>query len=128
MLLNKLYKISHLEISQDKSGIVADIELNSHHPVFKGHFPGNPLLPGVCTVQIIKELLEESFHNSWMMTKARNIKYLGFVNPGSMPVLHFVLKLNRTEAEILHCDAAISAAGMSVCSFNGEFVMGKYQL
>jgi 3-hydroxyacyl-[acyl-carrier-protein] dehydratase len=125
MLLNKLYKISHLELSHDRSGIVASIELNWRHPLFEGHFPGNPILPGVCTVQIIKELLEESFHKSLMMTQARNIKYLGFVNPGSMPVLNFVLQLHQTEEGVLNCTANVSAQGVGVCSFRGEYINYK---
>jgi 3-hydroxyacyl-[acyl-carrier-protein] dehydratase len=121
MLLNKLYAITHLEINQDRSGIMAGIKLDGRHPVFKGHFPENPVLPGVCTVQIIKELLEESFHKSLIMTKAGNIKYLGFVNPESMPVLNFTLQLKQTPEGVLLCSATVSAQGMGVCSFKGEF-------
>jgi 3-hydroxyacyl-[acyl-carrier-protein] dehydratase len=121
MLINKLYTIRHLEIGQDRSGIVADIELDPHHPVFEGHFPGNPLLPGVCTVQIIKELLEEAFKESLVMTRAKSIKYLGFVDPGLMPVLRFDLRIGVAEEGAIQCSAAVSVRETGVCSFKGEF-------
>jgi 3-hydroxyacyl-[acyl-carrier-protein] dehydratase len=122
MLYNKLYTIRHLEMGQDRSGLVAEIELEPHHPVFEGHFPGNPLLPGVCTVQIIKELLERVFNGRLIMTKAKNIKYLGFVNPGSMPLLSFVLQINSAEDGVINCSATVSVGEKGICSFKGEFL------
>ncbi len=98
MLLNKLYKIRSLNANADGSGFMAEIELDPNHPVFEGHFPGNPILPGVCTVQIIKELLEQSVQKSLRMTKAGNIKYLGFVNPVTMPVLTFQLQVKAGDS------------------------------
>ena len=93
MLLNKLYRIRSLNANADGSGFMAEIELDPNHPLFEGHFPGNPILPGVCTVQIIRELLEQSVQKSLRMTKAGNIKYLGFVNPVTMPLLTFQLQI-----------------------------------
>jgi 3-hydroxyacyl-[acyl-carrier-protein] dehydratase len=122
MLVNKLYTIRHLEMRQDGSGLVAEIELDHLHPVFEGHFPGNPVLPGVCTVQIIKELLEKVLNRSLIMTKAKSIKYLGFVNPRSMPLLNFVLQMNSAEDGVINCSATVSAGGTGVCSFKGEFM------
>ena len=28
------------------------LTLNAEHPIFKGHFPNNPVTPGVCMMQI----------------------------------------------------------------------------
>jgi hypothetical protein len=56
------------------------------------------------------------------MTKAGNIKYLGFVNPVTMPVLMFQLQIKSGGAENIHCSAIVSSGGVSVCSFKGEFV------
>lgn len=121
MLLNKLYRINNLNKNPDGSGFDAEIVLDPDHPVFEGHFPGNPILPGVCTVQMIRELLEQSVQKSLIMTKAGNIKYLGFVNPVSIPVLSVQLQVKPSEAGIISCSATVSANGASVCSFKGEF-------
>ena len=109
MLLNKLYKIRSLHTNDEGSGIMAEIELDPGHPLFEGHFPGNPILPGVCTVQIIRELLEQSINQSIRMTKAGNIKYLGFVNPFIMPLLTFQLQLKPAEGANISCSATVSA-------------------
>jgi 3-hydroxyacyl-[acyl-carrier-protein] dehydratase len=121
MLLNKLYHIRSLVPQTDGSGFMAEIELDAGHPLFEGHFPGNPILPGVCTVQIIRELLEQSMQKSLTMMKAGNIKYLGFVNPVTMPVLMFQLQIKSGDTANISCSATVSAQGASVCSFKGEF-------
>ena len=121
MLLNKLYKIRSLNANSDGSGFMAEIELDPGHPLFEGHFPGNPILPGVCTVQIIRELLEQSVHKSLRMTKAGNIKYLGFVNPLIMSLLTFQLQIKPSDDGNIACSATVSSQGVSVCSFKGEF-------
>ncbi len=121
MLLNKLYKTRSLNANSDGSGFMAEIELDPSHPLFKGHFPGNPILPGVCTVQIIKEILEQSVQKSLRMTKAGNIKYLGFVNPVNMPLLTCKLQIKAGDSTNISCSATIYAQGVSVCSFKGEF-------
>jgi 3-hydroxyacyl-[acyl-carrier-protein] dehydratase len=121
MLINNLYKIRDLNVNAEGSGFMAEIELDPNHALFGGHFPGNPILPGVCTVQIIKELLEQSVQKSLRMTKAGNIKYLGFVNPVTMPLLSVRLDIKPTDSTAISCSATVSASGISVCSFKGEF-------
>jgi 3-hydroxyacyl-[acyl-carrier-protein] dehydratase len=121
MLLNKLYRIRSLDANADGSGFLAEIEIDPNHPLFEGHFPGNPILPGVCTVQIIRELLEQSVQKSLRMIKAGNIKYLGFVNPVTMPLLTFQMQPKSAEASNISCSATVSSQGVSVCSFKGEF-------
>ena len=42
---------------QTEGNIVkTDIELNAAHTIFKGHFPDQPILPGVCMLQMVKEV------------------------------------------------------------------------
>ena len=31
------------------------LRLNPDHPIYHAHFPGNPITPGVCIVQIVGE-------------------------------------------------------------------------
>ena len=37
-----------------------NIKLDPEHFIYKAHFPGEPITPGVCIMQIAKELLEEA--------------------------------------------------------------------
>jgi 3-hydroxyacyl-[acyl-carrier-protein] dehydratase len=121
MLLNNLYTLSSFGFSEPKDKISARILLNKEHPVFKGHFPGNPILPGVCTVQIIRELLEKAVGKELILIKAGNIKYLGFINPTTTPEVQFDLVINYTEAGSIACTATVSAGEATLCSFKGDY-------
>ena len=53
MLLKDFYKILSVE-SIGGSQHIATVLINENHVIFKGHFPDNPIMPGVCMMQIIK--------------------------------------------------------------------------
>jgi len=50
--MDGLYKITLFDYDPDAGILNSRIALNKDHPVFEGHFPGNPILPGVCTVKM----------------------------------------------------------------------------
>lgn len=54
MLLENFYKIIHRKEREDGKREI-EIELNPGHALYQGHFPGQPVVPGVCTLQMIKE-------------------------------------------------------------------------
>jgi len=123
MLLNNLYTLSSVELSEAMDRISAQVVLNAEHPLFSGHFPGNPILPGVCTVQIIREILENATGKEFMLTRADSIKYQGFISPVTTPEIHFDLAIKHIESTKTSCSATVSAAGNKLCSFRGEYVV-----
>jgi 3-hydroxyacyl-[acyl-carrier-protein] dehydratase len=119
MLLNELYTLKAFDYNTNEGRITALVLLNSDHPVFEGHFPGNPILPGVCTVQIVRELLASG--KKLMLTRAGNIKYLGFVNPVATPEVQFTLSLKTLDNGGISCGVEVMAGGHAVCNFKGEY-------
>ncbi|WP_080777000.1 3-hydroxyacyl-ACP dehydratase [Chryseobacterium phocaeense] len=73
------------------------IHLNKDHDIFKGHFPGNPVTPGVCMMQIVKELTEEITASKLFLKTASNVKFMAIINPFETPDLK--LQLDITEDE-----------------------------
>jgi 3-hydroxyacyl-[acyl-carrier-protein] dehydratase len=122
MLANKLYTAGSIDISGSMDKISAEVRLNQEHPIFGGHFPDNPILPGVCTLQIIQELLEVTQGKKFMMSRASSIKYLGFVNPVLTPVLTVILDLKNTESGSIGCNATVATENGVACIFKGEFI------
>ena len=41
-----------------EGGVDYRVSLNASHIIYEAHFPGNPVTPGVCIIQIVKELVE----------------------------------------------------------------------
>ena len=59
MLLDNFYTILSSE-SSDSTIWTIQVKLNPGHPVYQGHFPGHPVVPGVCLLQLIKECVRHS--------------------------------------------------------------------
>lgn len=96
MLLKDFYKVNSIE-SKGESNYNALVFLNKDHDVFKGHFPGNPVTPGVCMMQIIKELCEEILDEKLMLKAASNVKFMALINPEVNPDLRLELSINSNE-------------------------------
>jgi 3-hydroxyacyl-[acyl-carrier-protein] dehydratase len=96
MVLKDFYKILSLENTTD-SKYDAIILVNDKHAVFKGHFPDNPIMPGVCMIQIIKELSETITKSNLMMQTLSNVKFMALINPEVTPELRLELDITTTE-------------------------------
>ncbi len=79
MLQDSLYTISQWSAGPNR--VEAELEIDAAHPIFKGHFPGQPVLPGVCMIQMVKEVMEKVTGAGLFMHKADNCKFLQLVDP-----------------------------------------------
>lgn len=100
MLLKDFYTIISLENTVD-SKYSALILINEKHEVFKGHFPGNPIMPGVCMMQIIKELTEQITECSLFLQSLSNVKFMALINPFQTPELRLELDVTTTEDNLV---------------------------
>lgn len=73
------------------------IRLNKAHAIFSGHFPGNPVTPGVVQMEIIKELVRESLPKPIKMDSMSNCKFLAILNPETVDVVEVVLYLTEND-------------------------------
>jgi len=98
MLIEGLYNVVSLE--HHVEGVKATIKLNKDHDIFKGHFPGNPIMPGVCMIQIIKELTEEVTDKNLFLAVSSNIKFMAIINPEVNPTLLLDITITEEDEEI----------------------------
>lgn len=98
MLHDNLYKIDAFTNVDGK--IEASLTIDATHKIFEGHFPGQPVLPGVCMMQIFKELLEKANGQKLFMYQADSSKFLRMVDPHQTPRLNFVIDYTSTEGYI----------------------------
>lgn len=100
MVLKDFYKVlSEEKISDSKYTIT--ILVNEKHEIFKGHFPGNPIMPGVCMIQIIKELAEKITQQTLMIQTLSNVKFMALINPEVTPELRLELDIALTEDDLV---------------------------
>ena len=116
-LLNSLYRILKKEWGGEKAdvrcqkadvgcqmseGVLSyDIELDATHIIYKAHFPGEPVTPGVCIVQIAKELLEEHLGQKMDIVAVKNVKFLSVISPVETPrITYRFCKITGRQAEL----------------------------
>lgn len=100
MLLKDFYKVEKTEKLADGK-YKTSVRLNKEHEVFKGHFPGNPVTPGVCMMQIVKELVQEITGFSLMLKSAANVKFMALINPDETPDLVLDLDIAFSEDDLV---------------------------
>ncbi len=113
MLKNNLYIIKN--ISGTESSLEALIELNEQHTIFEGHFPGQPVLPGACMLQMVKELLETFFEKPLQLVKADDIRFSAMVDPTINKELTFSIQYKLAETQSININAKIAKQDEAVC-------------
>lgn len=91
LLQNNLYHIAQTNGSQ------VTIGFNASHPVFQGHFPGHPIVPGACLVQIAEELKSIELGQKVVFDGLYNLKFRQPVTPD----MEVVYTMQDTKYEIL---------------------------
>ena len=95
MLLPHFYSLTNFNF--DNNQLKAVIELNAEHDVFKGHFPNNPVVPGVCMLQILKELVEKATETKLYIKECSNVKFMALINPEVHSELKIVIDMNAID-------------------------------
>jgi len=100
----------------DEKGLPTwELHLNEHHYIYKAHFPGMPITPGVCIVQIVTELLSEHFECALILQVVNNIKFVSPISPTETPDINVIVsKVLEQESELTVRGMITSASG-SVC-------------
>lgn len=98
-ILTDFYTLENYQKNHD-GNFLANIKLNENHEIFKGHFPGNPVTPGVCMMQIVKELTEEFTGKKLFLKSASNVKFMAIINPYETPNLQLQLTVSETDEEV----------------------------
>ena len=61
--------------------ITAEVEIGSDSPWFSGHFPGEPILPGIAQLAIIFEAIERSADKQLAVTGISRVKFRQIIRP-----------------------------------------------
>ena len=120
MLNNTLYKITSLQ--NPNHTVSATIEINKDDEIFKGHFPGQPVLPGACMLQIVKDVLESVLNIPIQLKKAEQIKFLRIVNPVENDILELTLSYNSIDNVLFNVTADLMVEKNICFKYRGAFI------
>lgn len=116
-LLDEMFRI----VSMDSRKVV--LQMNADHPIYAIHFPGTPITPGVCIVQMLGELLERQTGYKLELSKIVNLKFVHTLSPteegGSPSPAMTVNFTSVTNADTcIHAKGDIKADGQVATKFS----------
>lgn len=116
MLKDDFYTLMGTSTATDDS-YICKVRWNASHEIYQAHFPGNPITPGACIVQITKELAEMLTGYSLMIHEIKNLKFINVIVPKEFPEVDFQLALTRKEEDEIF--------NAKVLVFSGEMIFAK---
>jgi 3-hydroxyacyl-[acyl-carrier-protein] dehydratase len=129
MLLKNFYTVIHRSGTEEElsqTGIPAEryrfaLELNPAHPVYEGHFSGNPVVPGVCQIQMISELLSVIKGSALRLMHADNVKFLSLMVPDKNRIIDADIRVKTAENGDISANATLQGGEVIFIKFKGLF-------
>ncbi len=86
-------------VTRDAGSAMLDLKVFADSPVFGGHFPGNPVLPGVVMVEAVRRALQDVLGREYHLDTAHHIKFLAVLNPYETPLARLSLTWQAVKEE-----------------------------
>ena len=80
--LDGFYKVTSTE--RDEGNVVVRLRLDAEHPVYEGHFPGQPVAPGAALTQMVVDEATRIAGGNMTFAGARQIKFLSVTDPNKV--------------------------------------------
>lgn len=77
-----------------------EIKVNKNHQIFEGHFPNNPVMPGVCMMHIVKEITSTYVGQDLFMEKCSNVKFISLINPEIDDKLRLEIEIHKEGTQV----------------------------
>ncbi len=115
-----IFSVQNLTNSDGK--VSAIVVVNENSDILKGHFPGQPVVPGACMLQLVKDLLEAAVEQKLRLKKADNIKFMSMIVPGGDKELQLVVSYKITDDNAIAVQATLCSGEATCFKFQGSFV------
>ncbi len=113
ILLNNMYDVKSATASLPDARFV--VQMRADSPIYRAHFPGMPITPGVCIVQMALELLSEAVGMNLKLASIKNAKFITPLIPDAtdVEISYSKIKIDdrvvSAKAEVTNSDSTIYA-------------------
>ena len=114
-LINDLFEV--VSTKQCEDSYQCQVKFHPEHSIYKAHFPGNPVTPGVCLMQMGEEMLEEKYGKLLQLSVVKTIRFKKIVGPNDTPTFTFtkeVLNQDTLSVDVTVADEAGESVKMSL--------------
>jgi len=116
MLQGDFFEIQNIEVTGEV--IIADLVINSSHKIFEGHFPKHPVVPGVCMMQMVKEIIEQVLEKKTNLVSANEMKFLAIIDP---------VQNNNIQASLKYTPVNDGEVAVTATLFRDEVIYFKFK-
>jgi len=120
ILKDTFYKINTLKFEENV--LEAQISIDANHTIYKGHFPGNPVTPGVVQLELVKEILGTHFNKPIQLRSLTTSKFLAVLNPVTNPEALFKMTVVEQEDKSLKVAGQLSNSEGVCLKFSGIYI------
>jgi 3-hydroxyacyl-[acyl-carrier-protein] dehydratase len=120
MLLNNFFYIDTL--TQKEHELIASIHINVEHAILKGHFQNQPIVPGVCMLEMLKEILQQNLNIKLQLQSAPVVKFLTMFAPPTFTHAIYTIQLLQNEINQFQITATLQYEQSIFMKFKGVFV------
>lgn len=117
---NDLFSIE--EITDENGVIKAVLGVNADSAILKGHFPGHPVVPGACMLQITKEVLEDVLQTPLRLKKADQLKFMTMIDPANAPHVELDITYKYQNDGSIIANAKLSNPDVVYFKLQGSFI------
>jgi len=75
-------------LKTEKEEMAARVTTDSNSPLFSGHFPDNPILPGIAQLKMVADLIALSREDDVLLSGLSRVKFRKIVRPGELLDIH----------------------------------------
>lgn len=118
--VNNLFSIH--KITHEDGSIIVVLLIDQHHDILKGHFPGHPVIPGACMLQVVKEVLEHALNQPIRLKKADSLKFLSMIDPKVITEVRLHMSYRNNDDSSIIVNAKLSSSQSLHFKFQGSFV------
>ena len=118
-------RIVHMELEPEKK-IRALKNVSKNEPFFQGHFPGNPVMPGVLIIEAMAQAagmlanLDASLHGKtgelYYLVKVDKAKFSKTVIPGDQVVIEVTQSRSLRRMGFYTCEAQVDGPRVACCA------------
>lgn len=118
MLIEDYYTV--IQTSREGDTAVFSLALRPDCKVYEGHFPGQPVCPGVCNIQMLKECLETLTGKRLLLDCIQQCRLTVLLTPADFPLLEARIDILAADGQSVKFHAALCAADQVCLDLKAE--------
>lgn len=75
-------ELTHVAVADEGRTVRATLRVPAEHPLLRGHFPGDPVVPGVLLLDAARRACEQALGRSFAIRAVEVVRFLQPVRPG----------------------------------------------